>query len=73
MTMLQTLNKRVAKLEATAHPTTAARLVLLFGPEGLSAEQRAQVEEAQRAGRPLGFIELVPAVCTVKPDSGSQR
>lgn len=72
MTMLQTLNTRVARLEAAVRPASAPRLVLLVGPEGLSAEQRAQVDEAQRAGRAVTFIELVPAVGTVKPTSGSR-
>jgi hypothetical protein len=64
MTTLHSLNKRVAKLEATTHPEPSVRLVLLFGPEGLTAEQRAQVDEAQRAGRAVAYIELVPAVGT---------
>jgi hypothetical protein len=64
MTTLHRLNKRLAKLEATAHPEPSVRLMLLFGPEGLTAEQRAQVDEAQRAGLAVAYIELVPAVGT---------
>lgn len=60
MTTLHALNKRLKKLEAAAPVDSEIRRVFLIGPDGASAEQLAEVDEARRAGYAVEFIEMVP-------------